>query len=155
MKHIKSCSELKDGSFAVAIIVSLFNQEVTSELLKGAVSRLIELGVSEDDITIVEVPGAAEIPFVAARLMDTDKYEVVIALGAVIRGETTHYDYVCQQVSDGCQNVSLTFDIPIIFGILTTENEAQAWDRLGGKHGHKGKDCADSAIAMLNVLKLL
>lgn len=155
MRHIKLNSTALQGSFSVAIVVSLFNQDVTSKLLDGALQRLKLLGILEEDITVVEVPGAVEIPFVMARLMRQEKYKVVIALGAVIRGETTHYDYVCQQVSSGCQQVSLEYDVPMVFGVLTVENEDQAWDRLGGEHGHKGEDAADCAVAMLNALRLL
>jgi 6,7-dimethyl-8-ribityllumazine synthase len=119
------------------------------------VNRLLECGFSSEHITLVEVPGAVEIPFVARRLAKTGYYATIIALGAVVRGETTHYDYVCDQVSDGCQRVALECDTPIIFGVLTTENESQAWERLGGTHGHKGKDVADAALAMYRVLQLL
>ncbi|AHE66994.1 6,7-dimethyl-8-ribityllumazine synthase [Legionella oakridgensis ATCC 33761 = DSM 21215] len=104
---------------------------------------------------MVEVPGAVEIPLVAQQLAKHKQGKVIIALGAVIRGETTHYDYVCQQVSHGCQQVALQQNIPVIFGVLTTENEAQAWDRLGGNHGHKGMDAADAAITMYSVLQQL
>jgi 6,7-dimethyl-8-ribityllumazine synthase len=155
VRHIKSCTDLNQNSYSIAIVVSLFNKKITKELLDGTVNRLISLGISAEDITVVEVPGAIEIPFVARRLIKAGKHEIVIALGAVIRGETTHYDYVCQQVSDGCQRISFELDVPVLFGVLTTENEEQAWDRLGGAHGHKGMDVADSAIAMLNVLRLL
>lgn len=155
MKHIKASQIEQPISFPIAIVVSLFNNDVTSALKDGALQRLMHYGFQSDDITIVEVPGAVEIPFIAARLAESKKYEVIIALGAVIRGETTHYDYVCQQVSDGCQHVSLTHNIPVIFGILTTENDLQAWDRLGGKHGHKGADAVDCAISMHNILQLL
>ncbi|HBI21549.1 MAG TPA: 6,7-dimethyl-8-ribityllumazine synthase [Legionella sp.] len=140
-------------SFPIAIIVSQFNHDITQALLTGAIERLTSHGVSEQDITVVEVPGAIEIPFIAKRLAQKKKHAAIIALGAVIRGETTHYDYVCQQVSDGCQRVAFEFETPVIFGILTTENEAQAWDRLGGDHGHKGVDAADCALAMQSILQ--
>ncbi len=151
MKHLKINPTENTDSFPVAIIVSRFNSEVTEELLKGAHTRLKELNILSEDVCTVEVPGAVEIPLVAAKLAEQGKYEVIIALGAVIRGETTHYDYVCQQVSDGCQKVSLQHSIPVIFGVLTTENQAQAWDRLGGAHGHKGADAADTAVEMRNL----
>lgn len=152
MRHIKADLNLEPNKYRVAIAVSLFNTEVTSELLNGAVKRLIELGVSKENILILEVPGAVEIPLVLSRVLRAQKFDAAIALGAVIRGETTHYDYVCQLVSNGTQKVSLDLDIPIIFGVLTTENLAQAFDRLGGAHGHKGVDAADAAIATLEVL---
>ena len=141
--------------FPIAIIVSKFNGDITHELQQGAINRLKHCGFTEQEMTIVEVPGAVEIPLIAKQLAKKNKYGAIIALGAVIRGETTHYDYVCQQVSDGCQRIALEFDIPVIFGVLTTENEAQAWDRLGGNHGHKGRDAADSALAMAAILKQL
>jgi 6,7-dimethyl-8-ribityllumazine synthase len=101
------------------------------------------------------VPGAVEIPFAVQRLAQLNRYDAIIALGAVIRGETTHYDYVCEQVSQGCQRVMLDFDCPVIFGVLTTENEAQALDRVGGNHGHKGKDALDCALQMIAIDHLL
>lgn len=137
---------------AIALIVSQFNQAITHELQAGAMKRLLALGVREEDLTLIEVPGAVEIPLIAQRLAKQNKFAALIALGAVVRGETTHYDYVCQQVSEGCQRVALEFDIPVIFGVLTTENDAQAWDRLGGAHGHKGVDAADCALAMMSIL---
>lgn len=152
MKHIQADVSSKPKTSRVAIVVSLFNAEVTKELLAGALKRLIELGVDTQNILVLEVPGAVEIPFALQRILKTHKFDVAISLGAVIRGETSHYDYVCQQVSNGVQKVSLELDIPIIFGVLTTENEAQAFDRLGGAHGHKGRDSADAALAMLDVL---
>jgi len=155
VKHIKAENTNNHEPFPVAIIVSVFNRDITSELQKGAILRLAECGFDEHYITLVEVPGAVEIPLVAQRLAQKNKYGAVIALGAVIRGETSHYDYVCQQVSEGCQRVALEFEIPVIFGVLTTENEAQAWDRLGGKHGHKGVEAVDCALAMNAILKQL
>ncbi len=152
MLHIKANQDNK-SSFPIAIIVSQFNHEITQELLAGAMQRLTSTGFNTQDITLVEVPGAVEIPLIAKRLAKKNKYAVIIALGAVIRGETTHYDYVCQQVSDGCQRVTLEYETPVIFGVLTTENEEQAWDRLGGKHGHKGTDAVDCALAMHSILQ--
>ncbi|WP_133127795.1 6,7-dimethyl-8-ribityllumazine synthase [Legionella nagasakiensis] len=155
MRHIKGIVNERGQSFPIAIVVSNFNQDITHKLMQGAIKRLLECGFNQEDITVVEVPGAIEIPMVAQRLAKQAHCDVIIALGAVIRGETTHYDYVCQQVSDGCQQVALTYDIPIIFGVLTTENEAQAWDRLGGQHGHKGIDAANSALLMYSALRQL
>ncbi len=139
--------------FPIALVVSRFNQDITAALQKGAVDHLLSRGFTAADITVIEVPGAVEIPLIAQRLAKAERHEVVIALGAVIRGETTHYELVCQLVSEGCQRVSLQFDIPVIFGVLTTEDEAQAWDRLGGKHGHKGAESAEAAIAMHHILQ--
>ncbi len=149
MKHIKANSLEINESFSVAIIVSLFNRKITEELQNGAIARLKEHRLTE--ITLIEVPGAVEIPLIAKKLAAKGSYNAIIALGAVIRGETSHYDYVCQQVSDGCLSVGLEFNVPVIFGILTTENEEQAWDRLGGKHGHKGIEAAECALSMHSI----
>ena len=152
MLHIKA-DPGNASSFPIAIIVSQFNHEITQALVAGAMQRLTTIGFNPQDITLVEVPGAIEIPLIAKRLAKKNKYAVIIAFGAVVLGETTHYDYVCQQVSDGCQRVTLEFETPVIFGVLTTENEEQAWDRLGGKHGHKGVDAVDCALAMHSILQ--
>lgn len=153
MKHIKvDLNKQANKSFPVAVIVSLFNKPITEELVKGNIAYLKQSGIEESDITLIEVPGAVEIPLVAQKLAEQKKHQVIIALGAVIRGETSHYDYVCSQVSEGCQEVSLKFNLPVIFGVLTTENEAQAWDRLGGRHGHNGVNAAKTAIAMQQLL---
>ncbi|MEO8402112.1 MAG: 6,7-dimethyl-8-ribityllumazine synthase [Gammaproteobacteria bacterium] len=138
-----------------AIIVSQFNQEITHELAKGALSRLLEHGVSEDCVTMINVPGAVEIPLTAKLLARSEKYAAIICLGAVIRGETDHYDYVCQQVCLGCQQVMTDYDVPVIFGVLTTKNLKQAKARAGGKEGHKGRDAADAAIEMTAVVARL
>ena len=156
MNYIKiSDAPLNNESYKVGIVVSLFNNAVTKALLDGALEQFATLGIASEDITVVEVPGAVEIPFFINRLARTAKFDIFVALGAVIRGETTHYDYVCEQVSNGCQRVSLDLDVPVVFGVLTVENDAQAWDRIDGKHGHKGKDAATSAVSMLQTLKLL
>jgi 6,7-dimethyl-8-ribityllumazine synthase len=140
------------NTFPIAIVVSLFNRKVTQALQDGALEALKRAGFSSEDITVVEVPGAVEIPLAAKALAKKNKFSAIVALGAVIRGETSHYDYVCEQVSRGCQDVTFAFDTPVIFGVLTTENEAQAWDRLGGEHGHKGHDAVEAALAMVQVL---
>jgi 6,7-dimethyl-8-ribityllumazine synthase len=101
---------------------------------------------------VVEVPGAFELPLVAKQLLSSNKFDAVIILGAVIRGETDHYDYVCQQVSAGCQQVSLEMKKPVIFGVLTTNNEDEALARVGGKHGHKGDDAAQAALMMVDIM---
>ena len=155
MKHIKADLGESQHTFPIALIVSQFNHDITHELQNGAVQRLKEAGFSEEQMTLIEVPGAIEIPLIAKKLAKKNYYGALIALGAVIRGETTHYDYVCAQVSEGCQHVALSYDIPVVFGVLTTENEAQAWDRLGGKQGHKGVDAAECALSMYAILKQL
>lgn len=139
----------------IAVITSRFNEDVTSRLQSGALARLKEKGVMVTDKDIFSVPGAVEIPVLAQALAKKGVYHSILCLGAVIRGETTHYDYVCQQVSDGCLRVALDTGIPVIFGILTTENEEQALDRCGGAHGHKGADCADAAIEMAGLINSL
>jgi 6,7-dimethyl-8-ribityllumazine synthase len=146
---------LNTQSYKVGIVVSLFNNTITKALLEGALEQFSKLGILSEDITVVEVPGAIEIPFFINRLARTAKFDIFVALGAVVRGETTHYDYVCEQASNGCQRVSLDFDVPVVFGVLTVENDSQAWDRIDGKHGHKGRDAADCAVSMLQTLKLL
>lgn len=150
MKTTKMGSEL-----SIAVVVSLFNEEITALLLEGALQRLNELGVEERNLKIVKVPGAIEIPLTAKFLAKSRKYQAVICLGAVIRGETSHYDYVCSQVSEGCQRVMMDYELPVIFGVLTTENEEQAKERVGGKHGHKGRDAADAAVHMVATLQVL
>jgi len=155
MKMVQGNARNQGESFPIAIVVSLFNEAITQALLKGALERLRETGFKDDDIFVVKVPGAIEIPLVAQTLAEKHQYHAIVALGAVIRGETTHYDYVCQQVSHGCQQVTLQSKIPVIFGVLTTENEDQAWDRLGGAHGHKGKDAIDCAVSMVSIMQQL
>ncbi|VEG90477.1 6,7-dimethyl-8-ribityllumazine synthase [Legionella spiritensis] len=152
MKLINETTAERRTSFPIALVVSQFNKEITTALREGALQRLRASGFDDKDILVVEVPGAVEIPLLARRLAMQQKVEAIIALGAVIRGETSHYDYVCEQVSSGCQQVALQYNLPVVFGVLTTENEEQAWDRLGGQHGHKGVDAADCAIAMHTIL---
>lgn len=135
----------------IGVVVSDFNDNITAVLKKGCLEELLRQGVLEQDITAIHVPGAVEIPFVLQRLAKTKRYDALIALGAVIRGETTHYDYVCEQVSQGCGRVMLDYDIPVVFGVLTTENQAQAVDRIGGRQGHKGIESAQVALHMIKV----
>lgn len=148
MKEIKANLNEFKQTFPIALVVSSFNEPITTALKEGALQRLAEYGFKANEITLIEVPGAVEIPYVAQMLAQKNEVQSIIALGAVIRGDTTHYDYVCDQVSQGCQRVMLDYTLPVIFGVLTTENEAQAWDRLGGNHGHKGKDAVDCALMM-------
>ena len=155
MNMIQARMEQQVVDSPIALVVSEFNREVTQALQEGAVGQLLKRGISESNISVITVPGAVEIPMVAQRLALTKRYSAIIALGAVIRGETTHYDYVCQQVSQGCQKVALTYDIPVIFGVLTTESDDQAWDRVGGNYGHKGVDAANAALDMVDILKQL
>lgn len=148
MNVIKAIVNDMNVSFPIGIVVSQFNQAVTGSLKDGAIQRLLELGFKSSDITLVEVPGAVEIPFIAQELARKKQVEAIIALGAVIRGETSHYDYVCEQVSQGCQRVMLDYRMPVIFGVLTTENDEQALARAGGEHSHKGRESADCAVIM-------
>lgn len=141
------------GCFNVAVVISRFNQDVTQKLYEGAIQRLHELNFNPQQITIVWVPGAVEIPITAQRLAQTDKFEAIICLGAVIMGETKHFDYVCQQASQGCQQVALTQNIPVIFGVLTVTTREQAYDRVGGKHGHLGRSAVDTACELISVLR--
>ncbi len=137
--------------FPVAIVVSRFNPEITQRLLEGAKARLEEKGFLSSQVTVVHVPGAVEIPVAASWLAQSGQFRAIIALGAVIRGETSHYDYVCDSVTQGCQRVALDSGLPVIFGVLTTENEQQALDRVGGQHGHKGADAVDTAVEMVSL----
>lgn len=134
----------------IALVTSRFNSEITEKLEAGAYSRLLELGVKAEKIVRVRVPGAVEIPLAALQLLESD-CDAVIALGCVIRGETTHYDYVCNSVERGCTQVMLQTKKPVVFGVLTTENDEQAEARVGGAHGHKGRDAADVAVEMLSL----
>ena len=134
------------------IVVSRFNEFISSKLLSGAIDELKRHGVSENNIDVVWCPGAFEIPLVAKKCAKTSKYSAIIALGAVIKGSTSHYDYVCAEVSKGVASVGLETEIPVIFGVLTTENIEQAIERAGTKAGNKGSDAAKSAIEMVSLL---
>ena len=136
----------------VGIVASRFNEIIVSKLLGGAVDGLVRHGVEEENITAAWVPGAFEIPVVAAKMARSGKYDAVICVGAVIRGDTTHYDYVCNEVSKGVAQVGLSAGIPVLFGVITTENIEQAVARAGSKAGNKGYDCALAAIEMVNLL---
>ncbi|MCQ2739338.1 MAG: 6,7-dimethyl-8-ribityllumazine synthase [bacterium] len=135
------------------IIVSRFNEFICSKLLSGAVDELKRHGVEEQNIDVVWCPGAFEIPLVAKKCAKTGKYNAIIALGSVIKGSTSHYDYVCAEVSKGVANVGIETEVPIIFGVLTTDNLEQAIERAGTKSGNKGADAAKSAIEMANLIK--
>lgn len=137
----------------VGIVVARFNEFISSKLLSGAMDGLLRHDVKEEDIHVAWVPGAFEIPLIASKMAKSGKYDAVICLGAVIRGSTTHYDYVCSEVSKGIAAVSLSSDIPVMFGVLTTENIEQAIERAGTKAGNKGYDCALGAIEMVNLIR--
>jgi 6,7-dimethyl-8-ribityllumazine synthase len=138
----------------IGIVTARFNSEITEPLETGAFERLIELGLKPEQIIRARVPGAVEIPLTASLLLDRE-CDAIIALGAVIQGETKHFDYVCNAVERGCSEVMLRSKKPVIFGVLTTNDEAQAHARIGGKHGHKGRDCAEVAVEMLNLAEMI
>ena len=140
----------KEG-MKVGIVAARFNEIIVNKLLGGAVDGLVRHGVKEEDITAAWVPGAFEIPLVASKMAQSGKYDAVICVGAVIRGDTTHYDYVCNEVSKGVAQVGLNTGVPVLFGVITTENIEQAIARAGSKAGNKGYDCALSAIEMVNL----
>ncbi|WP_178041947.1 6,7-dimethyl-8-ribityllumazine synthase [Frisingicoccus sp.] len=137
----------------VGIIVARFNEFIGSKLLSGAIDGLVRHGMNEDDIEVAWVPGAFEIPVAAQKMAQSKKYDAIICLGAVIKGSTSHYDYVCAEVSKGVASVSLQYGLPVMFGVLTTDNIEQAIERAGTKAGNKGYDCALSAIEMANLFR--
>ena len=137
----------------IGIVAARFNEFITSKLLSGAIDGLERHNVRNDDIEVAWIPGAFEIPLIASKMAKSGKYDAIICLGAVIRGSTTHYDYVCSEVSKGIANVSLNSDIPVMFGVITTENIEQAIERAGTKAGNKGYDCALGAIEMVNLIR--
>lgn len=142
-----------DKDFKIGIITARFNDFITSKLLGGAVDGLVRHGVAAENITSVWVPGAFEIPVVANKMAKSGKFDAVICLGAVIRGTTTHYDYVCNEVAKGVSKVGLDSGVPTIFGVITTENIEQAIERAGSKAGNKGYESAVTAIEMISLLK--
>ena len=139
----------------VGNVAGRFNEFITSKLVGGAMDGLLRHDVKDEDVDIAWVPGAFEIPLVASKMAKSGKYDAVICLGAVIRGDTTHYDYVCNEVSKGIATVSLESGIPVMFGVLTTENIEQAIARAGSKGGNKGYDCALGAVEMVNLLRTI
>ena len=142
-------------SMKVAIVAARFNEFITSKLIGGAMDGLSRHGVQENDVHLAWVPGAFEIPLIASKLAASGKYDAVICLGAVIRGSTSHYDYVCAEVSKGIAQVSLQSQIPVLFGVLTTDTIEQAIERAGTKAGNKGSECAQGAIEMVNLIRAL
>lgn len=137
----------------VGIIAARFNEFITVKLLGGALDGLKRHGTAEEYIDVAWVPGAFEIPLIASKMAQSGKYDAVICLGAVIRGATSHYDYVCGEVSKGIAQVSLSSGVPVMFGVLTTDNLEQAIERAGSKAGNKGFECAVGAIEMVNLIK--
>lgn len=144
-------AQLIGTDLKIGIVVGRFNEFITSKLLGGAMDGLVRHGVSEDNIDVAWVPGAFEVPFIAKQMVEKGDYDAVIGLGTVIRGSTSHYDYVCNEAAKGIANVSLNTNVPVIFGIVTTENIEQAIERSGTKSGNKGYDSAVAAIEMANL----
>ena len=142
-----------NSDIKIGIVAARFNEFIVSKLIAGAKDGLVRHDVAEENIDLAWVPGAFEIPLVAKKMAQSGKYDAVIALGTVIRGETSHYDYVCNEVSKGIATVSLESEIPVMFGVVTTENIEQAIERAGTKAGNKGYDCALGAIEMVNLIK--
>ena len=143
------------GDIRIGIVVARFNEFITSKLLSGAEDALVRHGVKEENIDTAWVPGAFEIPLIAKKMAESGRYDAVIALGSGIRGATSHYDYVCSEVSKGVANVALQSGVPVMFGVLTTENIEQAVERAGSKAGNKGAECATGAIEMINLIRQL
>ncbi|MET0959803.1 MAG: 6,7-dimethyl-8-ribityllumazine synthase [Psychrobacillus psychrotolerans] len=139
----------------VGIVVGRFNDFINAKLVDGAIDGLKRHGVAEDSIEVAWVPGVFEVPFIAKKMVESQKYDAVIGLGTVIRGATTHYDYVCNEAAKGIAQVGLQTGVPVIFGIVTTESIEQAIERAGTKVGNKGYDAAISAIEMANLLKIM
>ncbi len=147
-----------EGSFItedvrIAIVASRFNEFITSKLISGAEDVLLRHDIDPEKIDLAWVPGAFEIPLTAKKLADSRRYDAVICVGAVIRGATSHYDYVCSEVSKGIAQVSLSSGIPVLFGVLTTDSIEQAIERAGTKAGNKGSDCAMAALEMISLLR--
>ena len=147
--------QLTTNNEKFCIVISRFNEFICSRLLSGAKDELVRHGVPEENITVVWVPGAFEIPVIAKKCAKSGKYNAIITLGAVIKGSTSHYDYVCAEVSKGVASVSLETEVPVIFGVLTTDNIEQAIERAGTKAGNKGSDAAKTAIEMANLMSEL
>ena len=147
--------KLVSDRIKVGIVAARFNDFIVSKLVGGCEDALLRHGVQPEDISLAWVPGAFEIPLIASKMAKSGKYDAVITLGAVIRGSTSHYDYVCSEVSKGVANVSLNSDIPVMFGVLTTDTIEQAIERAGTKAGNKGAECAQGAIEMVNLIREL
>lgn len=145
--------KLTAKNMKIAIVVARFNEFITSKLLSGCIDCLIRHEAADEDLTVAWVPGAFEIPMAAKKLAKSGKYDAVICLGAVIRGATPHFDYVCAEASKGIAQVSMQTGVPVAFGVLTTENIQQAVERAGTKAGNKGVDCAMTAMEMVNLFK--
>ncbi|HLT42825.1 MAG TPA: 6,7-dimethyl-8-ribityllumazine synthase [Sphingobacteriaceae bacterium] len=158
LKSLSDFSHLTVASaknFTFGIVVAQWNAVVTEALLKGAYHSLVEKGASEDNIKVIEVPGSFELTSGADMLLQDESIDAVICLGCVIQGETRHFDFICDAVANGVTNVSIKHNKPVIFGVLTTDNQQQAEDRAGGKHGNKGEEAAITAIQMAEIQRQL
>ena len=144
---------VSENGIKVGIVAARFNEFITSKLVGGALDGLKRENVKDEDIDVAWVPGAFEIPLIAYKMAKSRKYDAIICVGAVIRGSTSHYDYVCSEVSKGIAQVSLANDIPVMFGVLTTDTIEQAIERAGTKAGNKGFECAQGAIEMVNLIR--
>ena len=144
---------VSENGIKVGIVAARFNEFITSKLVGGALDGLKRENVKDEDIDVAWVPGAFEIPLIASKMAKSRKYDAIICVGAVIRGSTSHYDYVCSEVSKGIAQVSLANDIPVMFGVLTTDTIEQAIERAVTKAGNKGFECAQGAIEMVNLIR--
>lgn len=144
---------IAEENIRIGIVIARFNSFITQHLLDGAEDGLLRHGVDTDDIDVAYVPGAFEIPLATKKMADSGKYDAVICLGAVIRGQTPHFDYVCAEASKGIAQTSLQSGIPVMFGVLTTDTIQQAVERAGSKAGNKGFECAEGAIEMINLMR--
>ena len=144
---------VSENGSKVGIVAARFNEFITSKLVGGALDGLKRENVKDEDIDVAGVPGAFEIPLIASKMAKSRKYDAIICVGAVIRGSTSHYDYVCSEVSKGIAQVSLANDLPVMFGVLTTDTIEQAIERAGTKAGNKGFECAQGAIEMVNLIR--
>jgi 6,7-dimethyl-8-ribityllumazine synthase len=142
-----------DGDVKVAIVTSRFNSYVVDRLYDGALKSLKANGVKDDAITVVKVPGAFEIPVAVQNLLDKDEFDAVITLGAVIRGETPHFDFICNECAHGISQIAINSGVPVIFGVLTVDNSEQAMDRAGDEESNKGYEAANAALEMISVIK--
>ena len=144
---------VSENNIKIGIVAARFNEFITSKLVAGALDGLKRENVADEDIHVAWVPGAFEIPLVASKMAQSGNYDAIICVGAVIRGSTSHYDYVCNEVSKGIAQVSLATEIPVMFGVLTTDTIEQAIERAGTKAGNKGFECAQGAIEMVNLIR--
>ncbi len=144
---------LDASGLRLAVVVARFNAHVTSKLYDGCRDELAERGLELDTLTTVEVPGCFELPLVARELAASGRFDAIVCLGAVIRGDTPHFDYVSSETASGLQRAALDTGVPVVFGVLTTDNEEQAVERVGGSEGHKGRDAALTAIEMVHTMR--